>query len=140
MAKIVTLFFSHTPSMRIAFPDGSEASFIGSRYATDDADKIALLKSEIAKGIPSIYQKPDMMEIDEKELDPMEALKRKIIADAIAAGEIQALTTSTSQQSPLKPASSSDLVDVKTPEELILAAGAETQPKPVDLSALLKKQ
>lgn len=117
----VQLFFCTIKSCRFVFPDGSEAAFIDGRYATSDPDKAAYLDYEISKGHPHIHRDLNNLECDAKMLDPMEELRAKIIKEAIEAGIVQAATTSESSQEPLKPASSADLVDVKTPEETILA-------------------
>lgn len=120
MSRIVNLFFCHIPSSRYVFPDGTEAAFIAGRYATDDEDKIAHLNYEISKGHQHIFTDPEKLQCDEAELDPMEALKKKIIEDYVAQQAANALTESTSIQSALKPSSSAELTDVKTPEEVIL--------------------
>lgn len=125
----VNLFFSRMPSCRYVFPDGSEAAFIAGRYATSEGDKIQHLDSEISKGHQYIFRDPLQLACDESDLDPMEAMKKKIISEYLEQQAAQALTSSTSEQAPLKPASSADLVDTKTPEEIMLAAGLKVVDK-----------
>ena len=142
---LLNVYYSRINSCRYVFPDGSEAAFIGGRYTTSDPVKIAHLDNEVELGHPHIFVDPDLVQMDSADLDPMEVLKKKIIADAIAAGEIQKVQTSESTQPPLAPASSSDLVDVKTAEEAALGINAGEQAvlaqetKSVDLKSLLKK-
>ena len=117
----VQLFFSTIQSMRYVFPDGSEASFVGGRYATADEAKAAHLDYEISKNHPHIRRDASNLSCDESLLDPFEAMKKKIIEDAIAAGIVQRASNSESDAGQVKPAGSDVLVDVKTPEEIILA-------------------
>jgi len=133
---IVQLFFSTIRSSRIVFPDGAEGAVIDGRFATSDPDKIAYMESEISKGHPFWYRDKSNLECEEKMLDPMEALRAKIIQEAIDAGVVQAASTSEYVQAPLKPSSSADLVDTKTPEEIALASltaqtGSDIAPPPV---------
>lgn len=142
---LLNVYYSRISSSRYVFPDGSEAAFIGGRYTTDDKDKIAHLNAEVEKGHPYIFVDPNLKQMDSADLDPMEVLKKKIIAEAIAAGEIQKVQTSESVQPALRPSSSADLVDVKTAEESALGISAGEQAvlaqetKSVDLKSLLKK-
>lgn len=121
--KLVNLYFSRISSCRYVFPDGSEAAFISGRYSTDDPAKIANLDYEISKGHPHIFTDPDKLQVSESSLDPMEELKAKIISEYLAKQEQEAKnpTQSESIPQPLKPASSADLVDTKTVQEIALS-------------------
>jgi hypothetical protein len=145
---LLNVFYSRINSCRYVFEDGSEAAFIGGRYTTDDPVKIAHLENEIKLGHPHIFVDPSMRQMDSDDLDPMEVIKKKIIAEAIAAGEIQRITQSSQYaQQALIPSSSSNLVDVKTAEEAALGLDAgdqnklkqETGAKALDLKHLIKK-
>lgn len=134
---LVQLFHCTVRSSRVVFPDGTEGAFIDGRYATAEPEKIAYLDYEISKGHPNWYRDQNLLEIDEKLLDPMEALKAKIIKEAIESGIVKALETSEYVPPILTPASSADLVVTKTQEEakvieLTGAAIVPTEPSPVD--------
>lgn len=134
----VNVFFARMSSCRYVFGDGSEAAFVGGRYTTDDPNKIAELNREIKLNHPHIYVDSAMVQVNSEDLDPMAVLKKRIIEEAIAAGELQRTnpTESFSQQGALKPSSSADLVDVKSAEETTLSELGPT-PAPVIPSSLL---
>lgn len=145
---LLNVYYSRITSCRFVFPDGSEAAFIGGRYTTDDPVKISCLNNEVKLGHPHIFIDPNLIQMDHTDLDPMEVMRKKIIAEAIASGELQRVfTKSTSESQPLRPSSSSDLVDVKTAEEAALGISAgegaqlakEATAKTVDLKTLMKK-
>lgn len=115
--SLVNLFFSHIKSCRYVFPNGAEAAFINGQYATDDEGKIAHLNAEIAAGNIYIFTDPQRLQIDPKDLDPMEALKKKVIEQYLAEQAAQALTESASIPQALTPAGSNVLVDVPTAEQ-----------------------
>jgi hypothetical protein len=102
--KMVNLYLSTFPSCRYIYKDGTEAVFVNGKYATGEQNRIEELDAEVAARHPYIFTDKDKLQIDEKELDPMEALKKKIIAEAIASGEVVS-SSSSSDQSPVKPSS-----------------------------------
>jgi hypothetical protein len=145
---LLNVYYSRMSSSRYVFPDGSEAAFIGGRYTTDDKNKIAHLDTEIKKGNPHIFIDPSLVQMEASDLDPMEVIKKRIIAEAIASGEIQRTSSSSDyKQEALKPSSSSDLMDVKTAEESALGINAgeqvslakEMTAKISDVKTILKK-
>jgi len=80
----LSLFKCRIPSCQYFFSDGSRADFISGRYATADEYKIAELNKEIKAGHPHIYIDSKEAEVDAEQLDPLEVIKRKAIAEYIA--------------------------------------------------------
>lgn len=81
--EIKTLHVFHTclPSCTYVFKNGKPAHFIQQKYHTDVAWEIAELNEEIQARHPHIFIKPDEVTIDARHLDPMQALRDKIIAE-----------------------------------------------------------
>lgn len=73
------------PSCRYIFPDGKAATFVQGRYLTNIESEIRHLEAEVERG-SSISIDPNERVVDSLD-DPMEALRKKIIADYLAQQE-----------------------------------------------------
>ena len=78
------LFFSRIPTVNYAFKDGTLAKFLFHKFATEDETQIAELEAECKKGHPIYYVDPEHTHITEAELNPMKAMRDKIIAEYLA--------------------------------------------------------
>ncbi len=81
MSTMKKLYKSHLPTCIYLFANGKPAYFIQGKYATDIETEVTALDAEVAYGHPHIYIDAAETEIDTKYVDPMEALREKIIAD-----------------------------------------------------------
>lgn len=82
---IKRVFKCRIPSSKYIFSNGKEANFIGGKYATDVAAEIAALEEDIKLGHPHIYIDDSEKEIDTEQMDPIEQIKKKAIAEYLAA-------------------------------------------------------
>lgn len=90
---IKKVFKCRIPSSKYLFSNGKEANFIGGRYMTDVEAEIAALEGEIKLGHPHIYVDSAEKEVDTEQMDPIEQIKKKAIAEYIAA-QTKAINTS----------------------------------------------
>lgn len=130
--KLYHQFSSTIKSCRMVMPDGRGISFVNGVYTTDREDEIVFLKTEIKNRHPHISEGAQLTAED---LDPMAALKRKIIEDyerEKALGRDMGSTT----KGPLMASAASSAKAVTTPEQAATAATATL--KKVDLSHLKK--
>lgn len=77
---ILNVYKSTQNGISYIFANGKRAVFIANRYCTDVAAEIAEFEKEIS-GHPHIYVDPAETKIDSEMLDPMKALRAKIIAE-----------------------------------------------------------
>jgi hypothetical protein len=108
----VVVFHNTLLHSRFSLKNGKECIFMNGEFATSNVDEIKELLAEISAGNPHIYLKKEKFMMDKKELDPMEALRRKIIAEHIASqNAIQAgdADYGNSEQGKLNVASSADV-------------------------------
>lgn len=90
---IKKVFKCRIPSSKYLFSNGKEANFIGGRYMTDVEAEISALEDEIKLGHPHIYVDSAEKEIDTEQMDPIEQIKKKAIAEYVAA-QAKAIKTS----------------------------------------------
>lgn len=108
----LSVFKSTISEVNYIMGNGKALMFKNHRFLTDRPDEIKELQNEISLGHPHISQDPNELTIDSEMVDPMNALRHKIIAEYLAK---EAAATNpendmgTSNQQQLKPASSSDL-------------------------------
>ncbi len=106
------VFKSTIPSVNFIFANGKPAIFQQGVFRTAVDWEIAVLEAEIAAGHPHIYIDEAEREIDSELVDPMNALRAKIIGEYLAAQEAAVNPAndmgSTTQES-LKPANSQDV-------------------------------
>lgn len=88
--KLLHVYWGTLPSINYIFPNGKPAIFVNNRFTTNIPYEIEHLDNEIKMGHPHIYKKPGEETMDAKYLDPMEAVRERIIADAIAMGLVTA--------------------------------------------------
>lgn len=117
MSKLVHVFLSTIPYVKMVRPDGKELAFRDGKYITDDAGDIAHITSEINAGHPHIKlpEEESQRVVESGMLDPMNALRARMeqeiraqIAAENAAGDVNKPMGETKQE-PLKPASSVDI-------------------------------
>jgi hypothetical protein len=115
--KVFQTYNSSLPNQRIPMPNGRLIAITAGQYITDKKDEIEFLDAEIEAGFPFLQKGATMTS---SELDPMSALRTRIIAEAIASGAVVAAPelTNTEPQK-MVPASTSDLAAV--------AAGSSSQ-------------
>jgi len=75
------VFKSTIPSCNYIFQKGKSAAFVNGTYRTANEAEIAELEAEISLGHPNIYIDAAEREIDSELVDPIAALRHKIIAD-----------------------------------------------------------
>jgi hypothetical protein len=83
MAKLVSIFFSHAPTMGYVFRSGRVIHFIGGQYTTSVKGEIEELTDECeANPNGNYYVKPDQLTVDQDQLDPMAVLYAKMMEKA----------------------------------------------------------
>ena len=110
--SIAKIYKATLPSVNYIFKNGKPAIFVQGKYATSVSAEIDELDGEIALGHPHIFVDPNEAEIDSEALSPIEALTAKIRADLMAEMAKAVDPTNdmgTSDQSAVKPASTSDI-------------------------------
>lgn len=134
--KVYQVYKSSLQSHTIIMPKGKQLRIFNYQYITDNEEEIEYLDYEISQGF--IYLEK-MDKVTSEDLDPMAALKRKIIADyeaekAAAAAKVQndLGTTGVSGQDILEASaktvikSNEETGKVEIPEELSSVAPART--------------
>lgn len=128
------VFKSTIPSVNYIFGNGKSAIFVNGVFRTDIEAEIQSLEYEVAQHHPHIYIDEKEREIDSALIDPMNAMKAKIIAEYLAN---QAAATSmsndrgTSDQSGARPANTNDVASA--------AAGGSGAQLRATLANLVKK-
>ena len=84
---MLRLFKSTLPSCKTYLESGKELNFVGGRYATDIEEEISFLETAIKAKHPNFFVDEAEVEIDSVRVDPVEAIRRKAIADYIAEQE-----------------------------------------------------
>lgn len=106
------VFKSTIPSVNYIFGNGKPAIFVNGVFRTDIPGEIDALQNEIAQHHPHIYIDENEREIDSELIDPMNALRAKIIAQYVAdqvAATSMTNDRGTSDQSGAKPANTADV-------------------------------
>lgn len=117
MSKLVHVFLSSIPYIKMIRTDGKELPFRDGKYCTDDAADIAYITKEIEAGHPHIRvpESEDQRVVESQLLDPMNALRARIEQEIRAQIAIENATGNMTKdmgetkQEPLKPASSTDV-------------------------------
>ena len=109
------------PSVNFIMPNGKPIIFQQGVYYTDKQNEIDTLDFEIKQGHPHIFVDPTNAEIASEDLDPVVAMKKKVLGmmtreqllDALKAREAEVVNPSNdlgeSDQSAVKPASTQDI-------------------------------
>jgi hypothetical protein len=84
-AKTLNVYYTNLPSVNYIFKNGKQAIFVSQRFCTDVPAEVEELNYEVSLGHPHIYIKQEAPTIQSNMLDPMEALREKIIAEYKAA-------------------------------------------------------
>lgn len=104
-------FFSLSPSVQTVTPKGKVIAFMGGRYVTTDKDEIAYLQ-ELAASSQYITVKEEEATVTQAALDPIQALRRKIMEELKAeqAAQVDGSRDMGSYQQPaMQPQSSKDV-------------------------------
>ena len=120
--KEFNVYKSSLPNQRIALPNGRLLRITSGKYITDKADEIAFLDAEIEAGFPYLAKNGTITSSD---LDPMAALRSRIIAEYVAeqaAGVKAAVPAPT-----LTPVETAKLVPASTSELGALSADSNSQ-------------
>ena len=111
----LSVFKATIPSINFIFSNGKPAIFVSGVYRTEVDWEIKELQKEISSGHPHIYIDPQETTIESDMVDPMNALRAKIIAEYVAKEKAAAGDTSRdmgiSIQQPIKPANTLDISD-----------------------------
>ncbi len=75
------LFMNSLLNCRFSFKDGTEAIFLNGEFYTDNEEQIKELLHEIKLGHPFISQIAGKEIVDTAFVDPMEAIRAKVIAE-----------------------------------------------------------
>lgn len=134
----LNVFKSTLPSVNYIFSNGKPAIFVNGVYRTDIQAEIEALKYEIAQKHPHIYVDPTEETIESDMVDPMNALRAKIIAEykaSMAQATDPSRDMGSSEHGKLMPGNSSDIA------EATVGSGNSTtnSAKLVSLAATLAK-
>jgi len=132
---ILKVFKSRIPSCNYVFARGKSAAFVEGRYATGILEEISELEQEILSGHPHIYVDPAETEVDSDAVDPMAALREKIIADYLknqAAATDPSRDMGKSDQGPVKASNTRDIA--------VAAAGGNGAAVIADVAKLVGKK
>lgn len=102
------------PSVNYIFRNGKPAIFVNGKFCTDIPSEITELDEEVAAKHPIIFIDSDEREIDSAAVDPIAALREKIIAEykaTMAAATSMDNDRGTAEAPKLKPASTSDIME-----------------------------
>ena len=102
------------PSVNYIFRNGKPAIFVNGKFCTDIPSEITELDEEIAAKHPIIFIDSAEREIDSAAVDPISALREKIIAEykaTMAAATSLDNDRGTAAPQQLKPASTLDVVE-----------------------------
>ena len=108
------VFKATLPSVNYIFKNGKPAIFVNGMYTTDVPFEIEELDAEISTRHPHIFIDESMREIDSAKVDPIAALREKIIAEykaTMAAATSMDNDRGTAEAPKLKPASTSDIME-----------------------------
>jgi hypothetical protein len=109
---LLKVFKSNIPSINYIFPWGKVAAFQFGVYRTDLEDEVKHLEAEVKLNHPHIFIDEAEREIDSAMVDPIHALRAKIIAEyeaSRARAENPDQDMGASDQSPVKPSNSRDV-------------------------------
>ena len=109
---ILTVFKSNIQSINYIFPWGTTAAFQFGTYRTEDVREIDHLSAEVKLKHPHIYIDDEEKTIDSALVDPVAALRARIIAEyeaSRAVAEDPARDMGASDQSAVKPSNSRDV-------------------------------
>ena len=110
----LTVFKSTVPSITFIFANGKPAHFVQGTYRTAVDWEISALTAEVTQGHPHLFIDAAEKTIESDMIDPMNALRAKIIADYLEE-QARALNPSNnpgdSEQGSVKPASTRDIAD-----------------------------
>ena len=79
--KKYNIYYSLRGSMRMCCPSGKPIHFVGGKFVTDEKEAIEYLDAELAARNKFIYVKEGEERVTSTDLDPMAALRRKIIKE-----------------------------------------------------------
>jgi hypothetical protein len=79
--KTFNQYFSTRPKLSITMPQGGRIYFVAGHYATDNEDEITFLDEQIRAKHPMIYVKATEKTVTSEQLDPMAAIRKKIIEE-----------------------------------------------------------
>lgn len=87
---MLRVYKSTMPSMSVILANGKPCIFVNGYYRTDNPMEIGTLDSEVKAGHPHIFIDPNEVEVDSTLVDPMAALRHKIIEEYKASQEAAA--------------------------------------------------
>lgn len=87
---MLRVYKSTMPSMSVILANGKPCIFVNGYYRTDNPMEIGTLDSEVKAGHPHIFIDPNEVEVDSTLVDPMAALRHKIIEEYKASQEVAA--------------------------------------------------
>jgi hypothetical protein len=112
--SIKNRYFSRVPSIKYIFKNGKEAAFIGGVFDTDFESEIVELDAEIKSGHPHIFTDASQLTVDSEQVDPIEEIKKRAIAEYLASVKAVSDVTNdrgTTVQEPVKPTSTLDVAE-----------------------------
>jgi len=87
---ILKIFKNRILNCAYHFKDGTQASFLNGKFATDVKARIEELMNEVETNHPHIYIDPNEAEVDSEALSPMEVIRKEAYerakADLLASG------------------------------------------------------
>lgn len=130
------IYKCHIQSVNVILPSGKICVFVNGVYRTKDEGEIGFFDREVASGHPHIYIDPNESEVDESLVDPMAALRHKIIEEykaavAAAAGDPNRPMGETDQNLKLNVGSTRDIAEAA-------AGGSGASPAAASLFGLSK--
>ena len=108
----LTVFKSTIPSVNYIFSNGKSAMFINNVFRTDIPSEVSALEYEVAQHHPHIYIDAAERTIESEMIDPMNALRAKVIAEYLKSQEAAMLISNdrgNTLQIPVKAANTLDV-------------------------------
>lgn len=82
-------YFATRPRISIIMPSGERIHFQAGQYVTDNEKEIKFLDEQVAARHPMIYVKKGAETVTAEQLDPLQAVKEKAIAEYLAKQQAQ---------------------------------------------------
>lgn len=134
---ILKIYKSRLMSVNVVLASGKICSFVNGYYRTKNESEIGTFDAEIANGHPHIYIDPHESEVDESLVDPMAALRHKIIEEYKAS-----MAAATNPDNDMGSSDQSGKINAATSRDVAEAAaggsGASVAARLTNLSAGMK--
>jgi hypothetical protein len=83
-AKQYHQYFSSRPKISITMPNGNRIYFVAGTYVTDNESEVEFLNEQIKHNHPMIFIQKGKETVTQEQLDPLAAIKEKVIAEYLS--------------------------------------------------------